>query len=845
MTRTRPHFGKTGRCLATAAALVLAAQGSQGAAKPAVPAVTTGPAAPSTKPSAARQTHRIVLSLKDGNRYVGDVLTAIAPDGTVAIDSAQVLQLLKPVLNAKSYGALVQAIGGRTDTVLADFAKAGLQARYDAAGLQIVLDIPPRARPAQSLAVADLDRRIIGTVAAPAKLSGYLNLRGSVDYVERGSETGLSQPLVLMDGAVRLFGPVLEGEAQFAPDQDGSALSRLGTRLVYDDEPRLMRWTLGDLRLQTDGFQGSRDMAGLSVMRLYDQLAPQLNVRPRGNRSFTLTQPSTVQTFVNGMPVQQVRLNPGTYNAGNFPFVEGANDVRLVITGPAGKVESLSFSIFFDRALLRPGLSEFGLFAGVASDNVNSGVAYHNPKPLFTGFFRHGFFDNLTAGANFQADGKVQMGGLSGLWGSPVGTIGVDLAGSHDKYAGDGYALNLGFNRLYQDTGNFQSQTISASFEMRSKNFSIIRESDNAPVFDPSALLPNNPYLYEAAVSYGRSFGAYTFVQFDGRYAKGRGGQDDVGTLRGSAGYVLTNRANVNVSLQYATGGFQSGWAGGIQLTYRFDDRSNIRADYETQTNMRRLSYQVSRGRGTGAWSASGDLESVPGSVNFNGSADYAANRAQIGAAQTVGYDLHGTGVRDVRTSLRLGTAIAFADGTVAPGRPVYDSFAMFEAHPTLGDARIVVEPSPEGDLARSDALGPALLSDMGSHSLRTVTYDVPAAPAGYDIGSGSFRAVPPYKSGYKIVVGSEYSLMVWGRLLDRNGAPISLLAGRAVELAPHGRTVTLFTSRDGRFAAQGLRAGHWRIEMPSTPPATYDLVIRKGTTSLVKVGDLKPEETK
>jgi outer membrane usher protein len=846
MHMERLHYGSISRIFAGLAVFALTVASAYAAGPGlAVPTVTTGPAPNTPAPlPAVMHPYRIVLSLKDGYRYIGDVMTTIPRAGTVTLDSEQVLNLLKPVLNGESHGALTRAVVGQKEIGLDDFAKAGIKARYDSVQLQIVLDIPPGARQTQNLSVADLDREIVGEVTKPANFSGYLNLRSSIDYVERGGETGIGQPLVLMDGAARLMNFVIEGEGQFAPDQKGGTLTRQGTRLVFDDDTHITRWTLGDLRASADGFQGSRNMSGLSVIRLYDQLSPQLNVRPRGNRSFSLTQASTVQTFVNGQPVQQVRLDPGTYNAGNFPFVEGANDVHLLITDSSGKMESVNFSIFFDRAMLRPGLTEFGLFAGVASDTANSGISYPNPKPLFTGFVRHGFSDYLMAGANFQADSKVQMGGFTGLWGSPIGTVGFDLAGSRDRYAGEGYAINLGFNRLFQDSGNSQSQTISASFEMRSRKFSIISGNDNAPVVDPSKLLQSNPYLFEAAASYGRSFGVYTFVQLDGRYAKGRDGEGDVGTIRSSAGYALTNGANFNVSLQYATGGFQKGWSAGIQLTYRFNDHSNIRADHETQNNVSRLSYQTSVGRGTGAWSASGDLESNPGSVNFNGSADYAFNRAQIGAAQTVGYDTHGIGVRDVRTSLRASTSVAFAEGSAALGRPVFDSFALFTTHPTLGDSRIVVEPSPEGELARSDALGGALLSDLGSHSPRTVTYDVPDAPAGYDMGSGSFRALPPYKSGYRIVVGSDYSLMVWGRLLDRDGEPIPLLAGRAVELAPGGKTVMLFTSRDGRFGAQGLRPGHWRIEMPTIPAVTYDLVIEKGRTSLVQVGDLKPERT-
>lgn len=830
--------------------LIIAAPAKPVSAKPAAaPSIPIRIAQAATAPApASTRTIHIVIGLKDGNRYLGDILAAIAPDGSVSLDNAQLLELLKQVLKAERYSALTVAIKGQKETALGDLAKSGLKARYDTGQLQVILDIAPEDRPRQDLEIAMLDHALIGDIAPAAPFSAYLNMRGSVDYVERGGETGIRQPQILLDGAVRLFAPVIEGEAQISPDATTDKFSRQGTRLVYDNLATLTRWTVGDLRVQTDGFQGSREMAGLSVLRLYDQLAPQMNVRPRGNRSFTLTQASTVQTLVNGQPVQQVRLAPGTYNAANFPFVEGANDVDLVITNDAGNVENIKFSLFFDRTLLEPGLSEFGAFAGMASDISGSSVSYHYPKPLFTGFFRHGFGDTLTAGVNFQGDGKVQMAGLTGLWGSPLGTLGFDIAGSRDKYVGDGYALNIGLNRLFQDSGTFESQNLAATFQMRSKNFSIISSTDNAPAFNPANFNAGNLYRYEGALSYSRSFGEYTYAQIDGRYAKAFAGGQDIGSVRASLGYGFSQSFNVTVSVQYTSGGFQHGTSAGIQLTYRFDDRSNVRAEYQSQLNMRRLSYQNSQGRGTGAWSVSGDLEDVPSSLSVNGSADYAANRADLGAAQTVGYDMHGASVTDVRSTLRLGTSLAVTDGAVGIGRPIFDSFALFKKHASLDQAEVVVDPTADGEQTRSDILGPAVLSDLASNSLRTVTYDVPDAPSGYDIGSGAFRAVPPYKSGYTVAVGSDYSLTVWGRLLDTKGTPIPFLAGRAVELAPGGKTVTLFTSRDGRFSAQGLRPGTWRIEMPSDPPAAFVIaVVKPAKTSLVNVGDVKPtpEETK
>ncbi|MGA9794561.1 MAG: fimbria/pilus outer membrane usher protein [Rhizomicrobium sp.] len=829
------------------------------AGKPVAPTVTTGPtvATPAPIGKIARK-YTLALGVRDDNHYLGDVQTTLNPDGSVDIDTGEVLKLVKPILSTASYAKLEAAIGAEKTATLDDLGKGGIPSSFDQSMLQVVLHIAPEARLTQDIAVADLDRSLVGDVARPEKYSGYLNLRGSTDVVEKGGPTGFQDPLLLMDGALRMDGLILEGEAQYAPGQSGvDAFSRQGTRLVYDDDNNLVRWTLGDLQPQPDGFQGTPDMAGLSVLRLYDELAPQENVQPRGDRTFTLQRASTVQTYVNGQQVQSVRLQPGTYNASNFPFVEGANNVQLVITDDTGAVQTLNFSIFFDRTLLRPGLTEFGAFAGINSETINANTEYNDPQPMFTGFVRHGFTNTITAGGNFQGDRDAQMAGLDGLWGSPIGTLSLDLADSHDRTLGFGYAVNLSYQALFQDPSSFRSQTINAAFEVRSKNFATLSQtiassgSTGVPVSvsgSQSGLssLATNLYKWQATADYERSFGQYTFAELQASYADGRGSQKSLGTITGTLGYGITEDTNVNFNLGYSTSGFQKGIDLGIQLTYRMGETANLRGEYDSNPQTERATYENSQGRGDGAWSVSGSLDHEADSVDFNGSADYSANRAQLGIAQNSTYDLQGKNVTDERTSLQGAASIAFAGDTVAVGRPIFDSFALFKPHPTLGDAPVVVDPSPDGDLARSDGFGAAVLPDLGSYSVRTVTYDVPTAPAGYDIGSGALRVMPPYHSGYRVVVGSDYSTLVIGRLLDAKGQPIPLLAGTATELdVTNGKTVTLFTSRDGRFGAQGLRPGHWRIDMPASPPASYDLVIPKNSKSLLRVGDLKPTETK
>jgi outer membrane usher protein len=829
------------------------------ARRPSFPTVTTGeappPAAhPTTRPG---RTIKVVLPLKDQATYLGDIAVTIAPDGAVSFDTAEAIELLSKSLSAGALASLKAALAGEATAPLSDFAKAAIGAVYDPTQLQIVLTIPGRARPTNSMDVADLDEATHGKLVQPEGFSGYVNFRGSMDAVEAGQQRGLTDPLVNMDGALRLGKWVLTGEASIGPagsagltsgGSSGETFTREGTRLVYDDLKNTLRWTVGDLQPESTGFQGGVDIAGVSVVRLYNQLTPQLNVRPRGERSFTLERASTVETTINGRLVQTVRLDPGTYDLHNFPFVDGANDVQIVIQDDSGQRESLTFSIFFDRTLLAPGLMEFGAWAGFESFTTNGNLNYAVNDPVFTGFFRRGINDRLTLGANLQADKHTQVIGGQFVWGSPIGTLGGDVAFSQDHTLGSGYAINLGLSRLFQSANSFQSQSLSATFQAKSANFSqltaAVATSLAAGGTTVGANATLNPCSSEFALTYGRSFSESLYGNLDARYAIGRGAQADVGSVRGTLGWRPNNVTNLTFDVDYEESSTARGPGFRVSITRRLGQTKNIRADYDSQGSQATLSYQDSHGRGVGSSSVSADLSYSASTLGLDASATYEANRANLGLTQTSSWNFQGTSVQDQRTSLQFATSLAFAGGSLAIGRPIYDSFAILVPHPSLKGAQVVVDPSEDGRLAESGLLGGALLNDLGSYSVRTIIYDVPNAPAGYDIGQGSVLVKPPYRSGYRVVVGSDYSVTVVGRLLDADGTPISLLAGQAFDLDdPKHEPVEMFTSRDGRFGAQGLRPGRWRIEMPTTPVAKFIITVPKGATGLYRTGDLKPSE--
>lgn len=766
---------------------------------------------------------QIVAALNDRDTYLGDVEIRVLPDDSVEVSGEQVLAILGRLADASDLERLRGLAAPGAFLPIAQYADLGFPLSFDPSALALSVEIPPQSRVRQSIGVADLDRSVYGEFSSPARVSGYLNLRSNVDYVHKGQNTGFGDTFVQMDGATRFHNVVLESEGNWRSTD--SRFSRDGTRLVYDDIEHLNRWVGGDLLPQARGFQGVQDMAGVSVERTYSLLDPQRNITPRGGRSFTLDREATVEAYVNGRVARTMRLQPGSYDVSDFPFVQGSNDVELVISDDTGRREVLSFSVFIDRTQLAPGLSEYGFYAGVSSARADDRIDYSS-DPAASGFYRRGISENLTLGGNFQYANSGGVVGAEAVWGTALGTLGGDVAFSQLDDVGSGWATNLSFERLQQSPGGGSS--ISATLEARSRRFGA-----------PSQLAPDNRYLLNAVLAYNRSFGDSTFIGGQLRYAMAREGVEDESTVRISYGRRLGDTFNIVIDADWTSGGFSDGAGVRVGLVKRFGSTGSARAEYDSQSERGRLGYQTSGGQGVGAWSAAGTLEGGADSYAFNGSAAYAANRADISVAHNTGYSVTSNDIVDQRTSLRGATSIAFADGAFAIGRPITDGFAIVRPYRGASNVRLEVEPSPEGYYARTGVLGPALYGQVGSYSPRSIIFDAPNAPPAFDIGSGSTRVLAPYRAGYLINVGSDYGVTAIGRLLSADGQPLTFLSGKATEQGGEGRVVDIFTNRQGVFGASGLKAGRWRIEMLGG--TSYDLTIPETQDGIARVGDLSP----
>lgn len=782
--------------------------------------------------NATGRTISVTVPAKDGAVYLGDIVLTIDPNDRVEFSAQRLLDLLSNVVDPDVIRALQGSVGARETLTPADFEASGIRIRYNPQELSLDLEIASERRASRTVQVSPLDRAQIGTFAPPAGFSAYVNIRGNVDYLWEGPDEGVQPPVLFLDGAARIGGIVAETEAIWQPGSNGIDFQRLGSRLVYDDTEHLMRWTAGDLLPVTRGFQSSPDIAGLSVFRSYSVLQPQQIVRPRGDRSFRLERPSTVEIQVNGQIVRRLQLQPGVYNLRDFPFTQGANDIRLSILDDAGRSEVLRFNVFLDQSQLARGLTEFGLYAGVEAPLEGSGPNYSDDFAV-TGFVRHGVSDALTLGANFQANGDVQMGGVEAVWATSIGTIGANFSISNVDGFGSGRALLLTYQRLIQRP-NGRSDSLSLFFESRSRDFGAL-----------GTIIPGNPYSWEIGGGYSHAFSDAIYGGVDGRYSHGRDNVRDAWNLRGTMGWRINDQFTLTGDLRWEQDTIGRRVSGLLSLTVRLGRYSNMRADYDTRFDRARLSFNSLHGQGVGSYNVAADIERSDFGSGVNLVGNYFTNRADLGLSHFGTFSGDFGSSTNQRTSLRFATSLAVADGAFSMGRPIYDSFAIVRGHSTLRGAPVLIDPSPFGYTATTGVLGTALQPSLSSYAQRTITVDAPTAPTGVDLGQGSFRVFPPYRSGYVLQVGSEYSITAVGRLLNRDGEAIALLTGTATELAhPDREPVQIFTNRDGRFGAAGLAPGRWRIQMMDDARTTFVINVPENTEGVLRVGDIRPSES-
>lgn len=763
------------------------------------------------------------------SRPLGEIPVLLTHDDRFVVNTRAFLTLIDPLLNAEARTRIAAQLGQRDAFVPDDLGAIGITLEYDPGTLSVVvLRIAPEQRAMEALFDAPVPENEQPDLL-PAGFSAFLNINAVQTQYWEG-DTPL--PSIFLNGAARIGRFVVEadieaGEQGFTGSQD-YGVERNFVRGVYDEPEQFRRWYLGDLSPEVRGQQGFVQLGGIGVSRQrrrFDQFRSSVL---QGNRQLVVQRDSTVRVLRNGVLYRELRLEPGSYDLSSLPLVSGSNDVQIQVRDDAGRVQDISYRAYLDPIDLAPGDYEYAAYVGALSNRIG-GTPDYGDEVAFTGFFRKAFLDAPSIGVGVQASAKTQL--LTGQTQFVVGNgsrIQIDAGLSNNKRAGEGYSLGASYEQAFDRAGLIDTFTIRADY--LSRRFTSLGNAD-----------PDNINAFSLSASYARAFDERLTILFDASYYKSRDNEPDRYRLGAVAAYRFSPKWSLRAGVDYSEfgsgSGARNGIGFGISLLFQPDYRQRAEARHDSNTRSTALSYSRSSDNRIGSVGYGGVLARETGSTSAQAYLDYTGNRFDA----SLNHASYGDGLSSITdqqvTSVRVGTALAFADGAFGVGRRINDSFAILYPHANLKGRRVVAGQSlAENDyMSKSGTLGGAVNGYLTSYVTQSIQYDVENPPAGYDVGAGVARVKPPYHSGYKLKIGTDAFVSATGTLLAPDGKPVSLAGGRVAALdGKDGAMLPFFTNSIGRFAIQNLRPGvRYRVILNQRPIA-FEFTVPQDSDGLV-----------
>ncbi len=668
-----------------------------------------------------------------------------------------------------------------------------IRVSFDETQLVVKLELPDELRKRRSLKVRRSwqggERETLG----PAPFSGYVNGTASQSFLYPKAKS--RQPFgASLSGAMNLKDFVLEGGETFTENQEHE-WTRDDTRLVRDFESILVRAQAGDLQLNTTGYQNARPMGGLALSRQHS-IQPYASIRPLHRTEIHLSRPATIEVYVNGDFVNRLSAPAGPVNLEDFPLFSGLNEVRLKITDDTGRVEWVDLNLLYDVQLLGRGKQQFAYQAGAPSRRYRRDRVYDSKNAAFSGYHRLGLTDRFTLGANLQVDRNIVMGGGDLTFLTPAGLFTLEGAASDRGSSFDGQAARLRYRTLDYKKGNDRPLRVAAEAEFRSAWFSGLAELFNYNEFSWKYDLHASSPL-SATASLGAGF----------IFEKNRGGSSDRRSWRSDLSAQLARqwRASLAYSLVSAKDTEHR-----IQLNVNWLAESgkhygNFSYDYPAK----KIRAEATRNASSVVddYRATAGIENSPERGTADALIEYTHEKAVLRLEHASRYHRDVPGIRTTThtTGLRLSSALAWAGSSFAWTRPIYDSFAILTARPTLRPFSIPVNPVGESFEAHINRAGPAVLPALSAYNESPATLNTSTLPAGYSAGREFYLLRPTYRSGIEIEVGADSTAVVVGKLLLPKGEPYSLGTGKVGHQE-------FFTNREGQFVLEGLAPGSYEM---------------------------------
>ncbi|MGK5088443.1 fimbria/pilus outer membrane usher protein [Bdellovibrionota bacterium FG-2] len=759
---------------------------------------------------------------------------------------------LEPLLSEKIESLVLQRLGERarrnsTPGFLDEeaFSESGLVVRFDSSRVELAIEIPAFLRKSQvhSFLYAE-DERVYRNPIYPSAFSSYVNVFANED-ITWNQPYGVNgrQPVNLQfETAANAKSWVLEGQAGYTESRESitsPSWQRGDVRVVRDLPAQQVRFAGGDLNFPVTGYQRFRPMAGLMATRNFDLRPTQLSF-PVAEREIFLKVRSTVRVYVNGNLVRTLDLDAGKHKLTDLPLGGGVSVVRLEIDDILGRHETMLLDYAWESELLRPGISQFTYALGVPS--ASEGPHYRYSRDAFTVSASHrvGITDRLTLGVNGQGDHHQSVFGLGVSWATAIGTWNLDPAYSLRFGGFQGSAARLRYTLTDYKGYNASPRSLSVGAERVGVNFLPLGMST-----------PLNPVSETLSALYSQQLWKIcgASVGFDYSWAR-----KELGYLANPRSVNLTLNRTLFSSLQ-ASVTFnakrmetaQNEQSVFLLLSQAFPGTDQyVNASVDTQSKSSHIDWTTGSPSEPGRANFGARIDDTAGQKTLEARTDYTANRMQLGATQTATRAPTG-GTTTYRTALRAQTALVLAGGHLAWSRVVRDSFVLVTPNERLSNEVIALNPTSESHYrARADGLGAGVISDLASYRPSELQLDPSLVTPGLSLGEERFTLLPTYKSGAYLKVGTDADLILSGTLQTEEGASLALVSGEINCLSDSKwKSVTFFTTRQGRFRLEGFKAGVYVIRLFDEKWESKTFEIPSHKAGIFEVGKLQMRSIK
>ncbi|KYG66896.1 hypothetical protein AZI86_07650 [Bdellovibrio bacteriovorus] len=748
-----------------------------------------------------------------------------------SIEAKPLLEALKSYVPDSTISLLKQKTSPQGVISLVDLESVGISTHFDESRLDITLAIPIKHRKK-----SDLDLNYIEIddqkFLRPSGHSGYLNLRTQQSYRYGEVETEKLPLNGHLDFVENIHGYVLESMADFT-EGDQYPWRRQDTRLRFDNEDKMIRYTLGDLTLGARGFQQAPNVAGLSVVREFS-IQPYKTLRPLSNTEIVIKRSSLLEIYVNGFLYSQLRMAPGIFNIRDFPLATGQNSVKVRIRDDLGQEETYDFSVLFENTLLGKGIQEFSYSVGLPWTESGADRAYNDKASFLSAYHRWGVSDQATVGLNFQNYlSKTMAGGeVSGIVNWGYLSLDAGFAGQGNKT--QGFAQRFRYRSLDRMYGVDLPLLFSLEAENRDEAFQAVSVSD---------LITNN-YVqrYDTQISLRHNDG-WVFGVGAGRIIYvGNAEQDN---YRANLIVPLTRQARIEFGYQRSN----------PALPGQDQDRGLVSFNWlESQGRYSASAYYDSLNRNTNInlnrnakyryddFNVLAAFQNSDSTTSGNLTAEYLAQpfslRLDHFTSQQNSTTIHNTG-------LGLNTALVWAGSHVSLSQPIADSFVIVSADRLPAGQELLINPLDEKGEAQLGPRRTTVVRDMSGYYKYFINVDSTSLPIGYLLDQEFYPVQPTYRSGIAIDLNLQRRIMVRGRLVDKDHQPVAYLAGDIVNAKGELVDNTFFTNKDGGFLIDGLEPGSYKMMTGQGSWKTLEFEVADHPKNILNLGEITLEEAR